>query len=152
MEEKKVCISLTDMKGRKVEIPVSDILEIRKCDRFAVVIFFSDGRCRCFDVKEEFGEIFLKIAEAFGIRVIKNKRDTMLLSVYGRTSDVTYAVSVHVDDVDCVLLDNNCVSIGVRYYQLTEYARFRTSKDILSFSWEFARYLGYNSQSEVQND
>lgn len=152
MEEKKVCISLTDMKGQKVEIPVSDILEISKYDRFVVVMFTVDGRGRYLDVKEEFGEIFLKIAEAFGIGVIKNKRDTMLLSVYGRTSDLTYAVSVHVDDVDCVSLDNNCVSIGVRYYQLTEYARLRTNKDILSFSWEFARYLGYNSESEVQND
>ena len=152
VEEKKVCISLTDMEGQKVEIPVSDILVIGKCDCFVEVVFTFDGRRRYLRVKEEFGEIFLKIAEVYGVGVLPNKRETLWVQVFGRTSGVTHAVFFYLDDVDAVTFKDGYVEVGVRYYQFTQYAVLKVNKDMLSFSADFARALGCGSEGEVQND
>ena len=156
MEEKKVCIVVTDENGQERELELSKLMSVKKYIRSGEV-YLVYNTCLEDDVeviyvKEQFGEIFLKIAEAYGVVVLANKRDTLWVQVLGRTSGVTHTVFFYLDDVDAVTFENGHVEVGVRYYKFAQHAVLKVNKDMLSFSADFARALGCGSESEVQND
>lgn len=146
MEEKKVSIVVTDENGQERELELSKLLSVKRClccgEAYLVYRLEGEHNVEVMPVKEQFGEIFLKIAEAYGVGVLPNKSETLWVQVFSRKSGVAHAVFFYVDDVDSVMFRDGYVEVGVKYYQFTQYAILRANEDMLTFSAEFARALG----------